>query len=472
MRTILIGALEPASFCSYPCEDPEGEAVIQMMPPARLPVRQPTGPVWGFAETGAENRSIMSRGSEYRYNMARLLSGSLDTGVLEGGAMLHRRQTPAGADYIDPPYDIQNDVSFGLSDRTVHTDIVHADGHLEYDVHNLYGTSMSTATYDAMLARRPTKRPFIITRSTFAGAGRKVGKWLGDNMSTWSHYRNSISGVLQFASIYQVPLVGADVCGFGGNTTSTLCARWTTLGAFAPFYRNHNGDTSISQEPYRWEIVASAARKATDIRYALLDYIYTAMWRQHEKGTPSVSPLWFAYPADNKTWPIDLQYLYGPSLMVAPVTQENKTSVAIYLPNDIWYDYNTFKLVKPGSTTFTNIGFDEIPLFLKGGSIIPKRRSKGSMTTAEVRSKDFELIVVPGKNGKASGELYLDDGDSLVQQGTTHIKFSYANGKLKGEGRFGYKTSVKIVAVKVLAKNGPKTTKVNVGLLRDFSVGG
>ena len=441
-----------------------------MMPPARLPVREPTGPVWGFPGIGAEKSSIMSHGSEFQYSMARSLPGSLETRMIMG-EMLEKRQTPAGADLIDPPYDIQNDVSFGLSDRTVHTNVVHADGHVEYDVHNLYGTSMSTATYDAMLSRRPTKRPFIITRSTFAGAGHKVGKWLGDNISTWHHYRNSISGVLQFASIYQIPLVGADVCGFGGNTTSTLCARWTTLGAFAPFYRNHNDDISISQEPYRWEIVASAARKAINIRYSLLDYIYTAMWRQHEKGTPSVFPLWFAYPEDNITWPIDLQYLYGPSLMVAPVTEENKTSVAVYLPDDIWYDYNTLKLVKPGNTTFTDIDFDEIPLFLKGGSIIPRRKAEGAMTTAEVRKKDFELIVIPGKDGKATGELYLDDGDSLVQKATTHIKFSYANGGLSGRGTFGYETSVKIVEVKVLTKNGPKKTKVNVGLKGDFSVG-
>ncbi|KAF8545189.1 hypothetical protein BDD12DRAFT_812334 [Trichophaea hybrida] len=462
---------EPASFCEYPCSDPHVEAERQKMPPSRLPVRQPPRPIAGFPETQSSQRiAINSRGSEYRYLMARSLPG-VDSGMLSLRSYENRfskRQMTKG-NPIDPPYPIANDMG-SLSDHTVHTDIMHANGLLEYDVHNLYGSSMSTATYEAMRNRRPGKRPFIITRSTFVGAGHKVGKWLGDNLSTWHHYRNSISGILQFASIFQIPLVGADVCGFGGNTTETLCARWTTLGAFAPFYRNHNGDTSISQEPYRWPNVVSAARKAISIRYQLLDYLYTAMWRQSQTGVPSVSPLWFDYPKDKNTWGIDLQYLYGPSIVVAPVTEENSTSVDIYLPKDIWYDFNTLKQVRSGNQTLTNIDFDEIPLFIRGGSIIPMRKAAGAMTLAEVRKRDFELLVVPGANGEAKGELYLDDGESLEQKETTHIEFVYKNGKVTAKGRYGFKAGVKIMGVKVLGGSARKVKNMSVGLEKDFVV--
>ncbi|KAB5592833.1 Alpha-glucosidase family protein [Ceratobasidium theobromae] len=405
---------EPASFCNYPCDNPDEQAVGN--PPPRT-----TGPP-------DANTPIFQ-------NSAKRSLGTRQSTELN---------------YNDPPYKIGNALPY-LGDHTAHMDIKHANGLMEYDTHNLYGTMMSSKTRDAMLARRPGKKPLIITRSTFAGAGAKVGKWLGDNLSEWEHYRFSIAGMLAMAGIYQVPMVGSDVCGFGANTTETLCARWAMLGAFYPFYRNHNGDTSISQEFYIWPTVAQAARNAISIRYQLMDYMYTAMQQAHEDGSPVLNSLWFKYPGDANTYGIDLQFFYGDSILVSPVTAENSTSVDIYLPKDTFYDFVTYQPVqgKGATVSLTNVNFTTIPVHIKGGSILPLR-SSSAMTTKALREKDFNIVVAPGSDGKASGQLYIDDGVSLKPGSSTRLQLNYINKQLTVAGSTGFKTNSKIATVTFL----------------------
>ncbi|KAE9395591.1 hypothetical protein BT96DRAFT_1043563 [Gymnopus androsaceus JB14] len=220
------------------------------------------------------------------------------------------------------------------------------------------------------------------------------------------------------------------------------------VGGFYPFMRNHNNDGSISQEFYRWLVVAQAAKNVLDMRYRLMDYLYTSLHQASLDGGPIIQPLWYKYPKETSTYPIDLQFLFGPSIFISPVTEENSTSI---MPNDMFYDFQTLApIIGAGSNvTLNDMDFMEIPVYIIGGSILPLRVN-GTMTTTELRQTDFELVVAPCSSGNASGQLYVDDGVLLEKtNGTTTVTFQYWNGTLNINGTFGFDLGVNIMDVKI-----------------------
>jgi alpha-glucosidase len=204
--------------------------------------------------------------------------------------------------------------------------------------------------------------------------------------------------------------------------------------------------------------------------------------KQAKDGTPAISPMFFQYPNDTNTYDLEMQYFWGPSLLVAPVTEENSTSVKVYFPKDLFYDFYTHEPIygKGEFKTITNQGLLDIPLFLRAGTIVPVRVLP-AMTTMELRDQDFEFIIPLNMNGEASGKLYLDHGDSVgLRYNRSIIKIKYSNDELSVKGTYGYQTKAKLARITVLSptlfnlnrasNNTKKSTKLSLPLSSSFTV--
>jgi len=351
-----------------------------------------------------------------------------------------------------PPYVINN-VQGALDVHAVSPNATHHGGTQEYDYHNLFGHQILNATYHALLSAIPIKRPFIIGRSTFAGSGKWAGHWGGDNTALWSYMTFSIPQALSF-SLFGIPMFGVDTCGFNGNTDEELCNRWMQLSAFFPFYRNHNVLSANSQEPYIWASVAEATKTAISIRYALLPYIYTTFYLAHSTGSTVMRALSWEFPNDPTLASADRQFLLGSSLLVTPVLVQGASSVDGVFPGvgngEVWYDwYNqTAVTASPGQNITIDAPLGHIPVYVRGGSVLPVQEP--GMTTKASRANPWGLIAATDLEGSASGVLYLDDGESIVQNATLFVEFSLTNSALYATGRGLYEDNNPLANVTVL----------------------
>ncbi|XP_028311822.1 lysosomal alpha-glucosidase-like isoform X3 [Gouania willdenowi] len=218
--------------------------------------------------------------------------------------------------------------------------------------------------------------------------------------------------VLQF-SLFGVPLVGADVCGFGGNTTEELCVRWMQLGAFYPFMRNHNDKPNAPQEPYVFGQKAQAAmRSALNLRYSLLPFLYTLFHHAHTSADTVARPLFMEFPTDPNCWTIDHQFLWGSSLLISPVLDEGVVELVAYLPPGTWYSLqNGQPFYSNGQYLLLPAPLDTINVHVREGHIVP--RQEPALTTTASRLNPFFLTVALSAGGWAWGDMFWDDGDSL-----------------------------------------------------------
>ncbi|MDH7599933.1 MAG: glycoside hydrolase family 31 protein, partial [Sedimentisphaerales bacterium] len=292
-----------------------------------------------------------------------------------------------------------------------------------YQVFNAYPLMHSTGIYQGQRATTDEKRVVILTRSAYAGQQRNSAiTWSGDIQGTWQVFRNQIPAGLNF-SLSGIPYWNTDTGGFFGHRSAgngdpcnpqyqELFARWFQFSAFCPMFRVHGSyGLRPGKEFYRFDQNTQAImRTYLDLRYRLLPYIYSVAWEVTSKGSTFMRPLVMDFPDDVNALYVGDQYLFGPSILVKPVTTPGTSSCQVYLPADRgpWYDFWTGKTYEAGQTVDVASPLQTLPIFIRAGSIL---LLGPVLQYSDERPADpIEVRVYPGAMGQFI--LYEDEGDS------------------------------------------------------------
>lgn len=274
-------------------------------------------------------------------------------------------------------------------------------------VHNVYGLTMCMATMDGWRHINPDKRPFILTRSGYAGVQRYAAVWMGDNHSWWEHLLMAMPMCLGMG-LSGVPFVGTDIGGFSGDSNGELLARWTQMGALMPFCRNHSSINTADQEPWAFgPEVEDIVRQYLRLRYALLPYLYTLFWEAAQTGLPIMRPLVLEYPDDVHVANLSDEFLLGRDLLVAPIYQPGATHRMVYLPAGTWVDFWTGQRLEGGRFVVAEAPLERMPLYVRDGAVLPMEPPVNH--TGERDGKHLTLHVYAGQDGEF--RLYEDAGE-------------------------------------------------------------
>ncbi len=285
------------------------------------------------------------------------------------------------------------------------------------DLHNLYGYNMTKSAGEALDTIEPDKRILLFSRASYIGMHRYGGIWTGDNHSWWSHILNEIR-VLPSLNMCGFLYVGADLGGFGCNTTRDLVLRWLSLGIFTPLMRNHSAAGTREQECYRFENPEDF-KNIIDLRYRLIPYIYSEYMKAALWNDMMFKPLAFEYPDDEIARHTEDQLLIGNELMIAPVYTQNALGRYVYLPEDM-----TQVRMAKGELSyedmakghhFIEIAENEVVFFIRRGKAIPLCKSAKC-----VDELDLDTLELVGSGDEYL--LYTDDGFSKNYENADNFK--------------------------------------------------
>ena len=291
-------------------------------------------------------------------------------------------------------------------------------------VHNLFGYNMTRAAGEALREICPEKRCLLFSRSSYIGMHRYGGIWTGDNKSWWSHILLNLK-MLPSLNMCGFLYTGADLGGFGCNTTRDLLLRWLALGVFTPLMRNHACLGTREQECYQFEQIEDF-RHIIGVRYRLLPYIYSEYMKAALNDEMMFKPLAFEYPEDRMAVNVEDQLMLGNEIMIAPVYTQNAIGRYVYLPEDMMLvrfkaegDIEQNEMKK--GHHFVEVPLNEVILFIRKGKCIPL--ADFAECVADINTKKLQLLGYAG----SSYQLYDDDGYTReydLDRLTQLIKFS------------------------------------------------
>ncbi|MFC4031554.1 glycoside hydrolase family 31 protein [Streptomyces polygonati] len=280
-------------------------------------------------------------------------------------------------------HDMNEPVSFAaFGDATLPRSARHAlegRGGDHREAHNVYALTMARAGYEGLLRLQPEQRPFLFSRSGWAGMQRYGGSWSGDVATGWEGLRASLALVLGLG-LCGVPYSGPDVGGFTGTPSPELYLRWFQLGAYLPFFRTHSAIGAGRREPWEFgEEVLAHARAALAERVRLLPYLETLSHIARGTGAPYVRPLWWSSPGDRALRECGDAFLLGDALLVAPVLEPGVVSRTVRLPRGRWYDTVTGAAYGGRGQVVLDASPGRIPVLAKAGSVLPVAGADGAV---------------------------------------------------------------------------------------------
>jgi len=343
-------------------------------------------------------------------------------GLIEAGVagIWDDMNEPAQASMSAPP---EISISHGatLPDNVQHGSLDAPISHIGF--HNVYGLEMAHATYDALYALRAEVRPFVLTRVAAAGSQRYGAIWNGDNTSIWPHVSLAVTFNVGIG-LSGFPMSGCDIGGFWQDTDPELLTRFTQVGSFLPFCRNHSCKGTVDQEPWAFgEPFTQIMRTAIERRYRLLPLYMTLAHEASSTGAPIIRPLFWHYD-DPTSANCENEFLVGENLLVAPVLQSGVSEQQVYLPAGEWCHWDT-EAAYTGNQTYTlPITLNSVPTFVKSGTVLPL--APIIQHTDEPYTSPLELHVYLADQGTARGTLWDDDDhpDAISRGSYSHYRFA------------------------------------------------